>query len=116
MQGFLHRFSLLRTELAHDFLHIDANSPGSRSFSIELPVGELASLDASLSALSLPVMPQWLGIQYSEVAVPLDLRHSIWFLIAFRQRFLGNRGDSRALIAARESEKIWMCSGVDSKE
>jgi hypothetical protein len=26
-------------------------------------------------------MPQWLGIQYNEVAVPLDLRHLIWFLI-----------------------------------
>ena len=81
MQGFLHRFSLLRTELTHDFLQIDANSPGSRSFLIELPVGELASSDASLSALSLPVIPQWLGIQYNEVAVPLDLRHLIWFLI-----------------------------------
>ena len=106
----------LRTELTHDFSQIDANSPESRSFLIELPVGELASSDASLSALSWPVMPQWLGIQYNEVAVPLDLRHSIWFLIAFRQRFLGNRGDSKALIADRESEKIWLCSGVGSKE
>ena len=29
---------------------------------------------------------------------------------------LGNMEDNNALIAERESEKIWMCSGVDSKE
>ena len=54
-----------------------------------------------MSALSLPGMPQWLGIQYRMVLVPLDLRQSNKFLISFTQRFWGGLGDNRSFIAER---------------
>ena len=78
------------------------------------PDEDFASSEARVSALSLPGMPQWLGIQYRVVLVPLDLRQSNKCLISFTQRFVVGWGDNRAFIAERESENIWMCGGDES--
>ena len=79
-----------------------------------IPDEDFASLEARVSAFSLPGMLQWLGIQYWVVLVPLDSRQSNKFLISFIQRFLVGLGENRAFIAERESENIWMCGGDES--
>lgn len=65
------------------------------------PEEDFHSSEARVSAFSLPRMPQWLGIQYRVVLVPLDLRQSNKFLISFTQRFSGGWGDNKAFIVER---------------
>jgi hypothetical protein len=59
---------------------------------------------------SFPAIPVWLGIQYNSVTIdPLDLwQLSGWFLISTMHRFFGVYVDKTALIAALESEKMWI--------
>lgn len=56
------------------------------------PGGEWDSSEAKSSASSFPVMPVWLGIQYSVAIVPLDLRQSSRFLISPTHLIWGGGG------------------------
>lgn len=63
IQGFLQVENLVRRFFCQSRFRIDVISPLSRLLSILLPEGERVSSVASLSAVSLPAIPEWLGIQ-----------------------------------------------------
>ena len=63
MAGLLQSFRFCRTNLLHADFRTDICSLGESSFFIVLPVGQQVSAEASLSACSLPAIPEWLGIQ-----------------------------------------------------
>jgi hypothetical protein len=64
---------------------IDHCSLDESLFVMVMPEGFRASSEASLSVVSFPAMPGWLGIQYRVVFDPLDTRQLNMLLISAMQ-------------------------------
>jgi hypothetical protein len=111
MQLFLQVCWLRRRLVAQLALTIETISLGERLLLTLSPSWVLHSIAASLSALSFPSIPVWLGIHVSLVRLPFDLRLAIISRVAVTAWFSDREFDEMAVMAELESLYIWFLVG-----